>query len=152
MRHLTLLAALLVSASPVLAQVQPPRTIDMTTPLHNESGEPLKDANSNTTTHIGPDGKFVLDDPKCDKCPVLTVGRLVANALFNVPEKDAKPDELWARGALAERIRDDKAAALTADEIAKIEKLVAVGYPSPMIIMQVFPVLDPNAKPAALKP
>jgi hypothetical protein len=126
--------------SPAFAQTVPAHTINMTTVLADEHGKPLKDAN----------GQDVKADPTCEKCPPLTLGHAIANVLF-APDRDASGAELWGRGALATRIKDDKAATLTADEIAKIKTLLAKGYPAPVIIMQAYPLLDPNAKPSDVK-
>ncbi len=145
MRSLIFAAALVLLPIAALAQAasMPAHTVDMTTPLHDVDGKPLKDPAAHDP-----------DDPTCAKCPPLTVGDVVARALFNVPGSDdphakADPQKLWARGALAMRIQKDKTAVLTAPEIAMIEELVGRGYPSPLLIMQVFPLLDPAAKPAA---
>ena len=124
-----------------IAQVAPQRAIDMTAELHDEFGRAIKDPRDRAA-----------DDAKCDKCPPMTLGHFVSNILFNVPDSDdphAKPnaEKMWARGILAMKIRDDKAAVLTADQITDIKALVARGAPTPLFIMQVFPLLDPNAKP-----
>jgi hypothetical protein len=133
-------AASLSLISPAFSQVIPTRTIDMTTVLNDEHGKPLKDAG----------GQDLKADPTCEKCPLLTLGHAIANVLF-APDKDASGQELWGRGELASRIKDDKTATLTADEIAKIKTLLAKDYPAPVIIMQAYPLLDPNAKPVDVK-
>jgi hypothetical protein len=112
----------------------------MTAALHDETGKPLRDGAAATK-----------DDPNCEHCPAMTVGHLIAKAL-SVPDKDVPPDELWARGALAARLREDRAATLTNDEIGAIKKAVGKNFPSPVIIMQLWPVIDPTAKPAAVRP
>lgn len=130
---------LVLSFGPAFPAEAPSNVIDMTVPLHDERGETIKDA-----------GTRKAGDDACDKCLPLTRGRAIANALF-APDHDASGADLWSRGVLADRVRDDKAATLTADEVATIKKLLAKGYPSPVLIMQLYPVLDPNAKPGDVK-
>lgn len=79
--------------------------------------------------------------------PPLTLGRAVMHALFSAPpeERDVLPEEKWARAALAMQIRDDPAAELTAEQIAKIKRLLGRLYGG-LIIMRAFPLLDPNVK------
>jgi hypothetical protein len=76
----------------------------------------------------------------------MTVGRVLSSALF-LPEQGIAPAEAWARGVLAQRLMGDKAATLTADEVARIKPLVMKAYPSPLIAVQIYPLLDPNDKP-----
>ena len=152
MRFLTATAIVAMLASTAAsAQTAPVHTIDMTTPLHDADGAPLKDPSNNKATHLV-DGKPVLDDPTCDKCPVMTVGDLIVRALYNVNDSDdphAKQDgeKLWQRGILAAKLKGDKAAVLTTDQVKEIKELIAKGFPSPLLISQIFPLLNPNDKP-----
>lgn len=113
-------------------------TVDMTTVLRDENGHPAKDALDCT------DGK----------CPVLTLGRAASHALFaRLPEDEKDPaqgDHAWARGVLAQRIRDDKAAKLSAEEISVIKQRLGEAYGA-VIIMQAYPMIDPGAPVPALK-
>lgn len=138
-----IVSAALAAALPLaaLAQVMPARTIDMTTELHDEGGTPAKD--------VFNQGK---DDPLCLHCPSLTLGHAISHALFaTLPEeRDLSAEQKWARGALAMRIKDDKAATLTADEVAVIKRLLGKLY-GPIVVMQTYPILDPNAKAPEVK-
>jgi hypothetical protein len=117
------------------------RTIDMTVPLVDEIGRPAKDVLAREP-----------DDPTCAHCPVLTLGHAIAHALFaTLPgDKNESAEQKWARGVLADRVRDNKAAALSAEELALIKRDLAEAYGS-LVIMQTFPLLDPNAKPPTVK-
>jgi hypothetical protein len=116
------------------------RAVDMTAALHDEFGRDAKDMLEQAK-----------DDPDCARCPPLTLGRACAHALFaSFADEQAAPDQKWARAVLAMRIRDDKAAHLDADEIAVIKRLVGKAYGG-IVLMQIYPMLDPNAKPPAVK-
>ncbi len=126
-----------------LAQVAPARTVDMTTPIHDIDGGPFKDPSNKAD-----------DDPKCDKCPVMTVGEVIVRALYNANDSDnptIKQDgeKLWKRGILAMRIKGDKAAVLTTEEVAQIKNLITRAYPFPLLISQIFPLLNPNDQPSS---
>jgi hypothetical protein len=140
-----LLAVIVLIAASAVAFADSGYTVDMTTVLHDESGKPIKDPSENVATVPGG-----LVDPDCSKCPPLTLGAAVASALFML-DRDASGADLWTRGALATRVRTEKAATLTAAEVTLIEKLLAKRYPAPIIIMQAFPLLDPNSKPGEVK-
>jgi hypothetical protein len=147
------IAAFVLVASALITSVafaDPGYTIDMTTVLHEESGKPIKDPSDNTATVLGPDGKPALVDPDCSKCPPLTLGSVCAVAL-GAADPSASGTDLWARGALAARIKTDKAATLTAAEVTLLEKLLPKRFPVPIVIMQAFPLLDPNSKPGEVK-
>jgi hypothetical protein len=145
-----LFAVIVLIAASSVAFADSGYTVDMTTVLHDEGGKPIKDPSENAATVPGPDGKPTLVDPDCLKCPPLTLGAAVASALF-MPDRDASGAELWTRGTLATRVRTEKAATLTATEVTLIEKLLAKRYPAPIIIMQAYPLLDPNSKPGEVK-
>ena len=128
------LAALLCFL-PMIALADP-RPIDMTTPLVDEVGKPMKDP-----------FEASKDDPDCTKCAVLTLGHAVAHALF-FPEKGEtlSGDQKWARGVLAQRVRDAKDAELTSEEITVIKAALAKVFGG-IVLVQAYPLLDPNAKP-----
>lgn len=145
------LALAMLFLAPSIAYAQPApisRTIDMTAPLKDDHGKPMIDQ-----LEAVPDAK----DPAkadCSKCGPLTVGHAIAHALFADLPQERTPqgystvtaEQRWARGALADRIKDDPKATLSAKEVTVIEKVVGEAYGT-SIIMQVFPLLDPNAKP-----
>lgn len=110
-------------------------TIDMTAALLDENDKPI------------PDQAGIQRVEELAAAPALTLGRAVMHALFaTLPEeRDVSPEEKWARAALAMQIRDDPAAELTAEQIAKIKRLLGRIYGG-LIIMRAFPLLDPNAK------
>ena len=134
------LAAVLTVLSPISAFAASP--IDMTTPLHNLDGSVAKDTFQQQA-----------DDPKCERCGPLTLGQVVSYALFMPSDEDKglAPDQKFARGALAMRVRDAKNAELSAEEIAVIKKCIGRSF-SPLIIAETFPMLDPNAVPPKVAP
>jgi hypothetical protein len=133
---------MLAIASPAFGQPSPvplaaPGAIDMTVVLTDESGKPLPDA-------VGQDFK---DDPSCARCPTLTLGHAVAHALFaQLPGETVSGDQKWARGVLADKVRDAKAATLTAEEVVVIKRLIG-GLYSGSVVVKAYPLLDPNAQP-----
>ena len=131
-----LLLAMLIVAAPAMAQTKS-QPIDMTVVLHDDNGRALKDPMDATP-----------DDPKCAHCRDLTLGRAAAHALFGSypDERSLSGDDKWARGLLAGRIRDAKKAELSAEEVTLLKKLIAEMY-GPVVIVQAFPALDPNALP-----
>src|SRR5437764_299830 len=116
-----------------------PHTIDMTVVLRNEAGTPAIDEYDFIPTR---------ELPRCENCPPLTLGHAIAHALFaQFPdERDLSAEQKWARGALAMRARDAKDAALSAEEVAVVKRLLAKLY-GPIVVVQAFPLLDPNATP-----
>ena len=117
-----------------------PAGIDMTTVLADENGHPAKDVLDQAK-----------DDPDCAHCAVLTLGRACAHALFaSFPDEQITPDQKWARAVLAQRIRADKSAHLDADETAVIKQALGRAYGG-IVLLQAYPLLDPNAKPPAVK-
>jgi hypothetical protein len=129
------LFALIAMTSVAVAEVAP--TIDMTKVILDERHKPIKDALDRDPS-----------DVNCDKCPELTIGSAVAHALFYVEadEKDISSEQKWAWAALAERIRDNKAATLTNGQLNVIEKRLGKLYGG-IVLLRVMPVLDPNRKP-----
>jgi hypothetical protein len=159
MNHLIIAAALLL-ASPVLAQSVPPakdakadpfvqKTYDMTTPILGTDDVAMRDAFDN---------KDPKGDPNCDKCGPLTVGVVISQAEFGMPsdeEKKMAPTALasliYWRGALATRVRNDRAATLTSDELNDIKNNVArVFQPSPIVVYRILSFLVPGDRPTAM--
>lgn len=130
MNRRLVLAALLLALS--AAAPDGARTIDMTAVIVGTDGKPLLD-----TT------KQMPDDPKCDKCGSLTLGSVVAAALLadRKDEPSITAVEKAKRGVLALRLLDDKAATLTATQIADITRLLSV-WP-PLVVARALPLLDP---------
>jgi hypothetical protein len=133
--------AILLLASPAVAQPTPQpapaRTIDMTVPINDAKGYPLKDPADVTP-----------DDKACDKCAPLTLGHAIAHALNGSydDERGLGWEQRYGRGALALRVQDQKEATLTAPETAVIERLLGKLW-GPSVIVQAIPLLDPNMKP-----
>lgn len=124
----------LALSSSVFAEDVKQFKIDMTTPLRNENGTPMKNGEQATK-----------DDPACEKCETATLGYAVSHAL-NLPfrdESDLPGEQKWARSLLADRIKDSKTAVLSAPETALIEKLIGKAYPG-FVIKQIIPLIDPN--------
>lgn len=129
----------LASRQPELSQVVT-HPIDMTRVLMSD-GKPI------------PDSIFMSkDDPDCVHCPVLTLGHAAEHALFaGYPdERDLPGEQKWSRGVLGERIKDDRAATPTVDEISLIKKLMGKLY-GVAVVKEAYPLLDPNAAPPTLK-
>lgn len=138
---LRLAAALGLILLPLAAAAGGERTIDMTVALHDEFGRPAKDTLA-----------AAKDDPDCARCPPLTLGRACAHALFAAypDERELPADQKWARAVLAQRIENDKAARLDAEEIAAIKRLLGKAYGG-VVLLQAYPLLDPNATPPAVE-
>lgn len=121
-------------------EAKPRHTVDMTQVLLDDSGRPAPDLSVREE-----------DDPRCAKCPRLTLGRAVAQALFAAfPEDKDSAEQKWARAALADRIKADKAAALTVEEVAVIKRQLGKAFGG-VLLMQAYPALDPNAKTPEVK-
>ena len=155
MRRLMIAAALLLplaaqgqvlsGQSPVAsvptAKPAPPAGIDMTTVLHDENGKPGVDFF----------GRTLKPGETCPDCALLTLGRAAAHALMAQLAGDEKDfEQKWARAVLAERIKDDPHASLTAAETATIEKRLGEVYGG-LVLYQAFPLLDPNRQPPPVK-
>lgn len=138
---------LMLAATPAIAEDAAKRTIDMTHVMLDEQGKPAPDIMFKEPVSPGtPD-----PDPACSKCPRLTLGHAIAHALFaTFPQNPATPDQKWARAVLAERIKDDPHAALTAEEVTVIKKQMGEAYGG-ILLVQAFPMIDPNAKVPDIK-
>lgn len=132
MKRLTLIFALLV---PILSHAADANKIDMTTVLKLDDGQPIKDPSRRTE-----------DDKECAKCADLTIGHAIAIAL-NKPEPNLTVDQLYTRGALINRIRNNPDATISAEDATLIEHCLAtVGF-FPAVVVQIVSVIDPNFKP-----
>lgn len=134
MKIFYLTIALVVSAHIAFGADANQRTIDMTVPMHEEDGSVSKHLEHATK-----------DDTKCEKCEPITLGFVIAHAL-NLQfqdEQNLPGEQKWARSLLGERIKDDKAAVLSAPETALIERVVEKAYPG-YYIRQIIPLIDPN--------
>lgn len=145
MRNLFLIVALIL---PFAARgAEAPRTIDMTTIITDMHGRAIPDG-SQAIPLIGVDGKPVIGpdakpETDCSKCGPLTLGTVVASALFTDRKDEPYLPSLdkGKRGALALRIVDDKAVVLTATQVAEIIRLLGIW--SPLIVARALPLIDP---------
>lgn len=130
-----LILACWISVVPA-AWADAPPTIDMTVLIVDEQGHTMKYQ-----------GEASADDPDCKKCSQLTLGKAISFALNTSfqDERNMPGDQRWARSILADRIRSEKAANLTAKEVSTIETVVEKLY-SGQIIKQIVPRIDPNRK------
>lgn len=92
-----------------------------------------------------------VDAKVCKTSEPLTLGRAISIALLaSFPDDQSLTGDLkWARGELGMRIRGSNAVALDSEEISAVKKYVGKFY-GPAVIAQVFPLIDPNAKPPKL--
>lgn len=134
LRLYTIAGALLLASAMSASAV----TLDVTRPLKNEMGAPSRDC-----SEISPDGK------SCVSYIDVTIGYAIAHALFMQfdDERSLSGDQKWARGELAWRIQHAKQSIdLTAEDVVVIKRCVGKAYP-PLVVQQVFPLLDPTAQP-----
>lgn len=126
--------------------------INMTQIMLDDRGKPAPDLSAKEPLPRGPDGKEIVDpDPTCNKCPRLTLGNAVAQSLFaTFRDETVDPQQKWARAVLAQRIRNEQKATLTAEEIAVVKRQIGKAF-SGIILMQAYPLLDPNSKVPEVK-
>ena len=139
----TLIIALCLVSSMAFSETtkKQQRTVDMTVVLHDAHGQPFPDC-----IKLSDDGK------NCAKFQPLTLGAAIATALYDTyPNEQIDGKQKWARGILAQRIEFQKDAQLTAEEVSTIKELVGKAY-GVLVVMQVYPAIDPNDKPDTLKP
>jgi hypothetical protein len=136
MRAARTLACLLL-AFPAVARSAPPPPpppflIDMTTVLLGLLGKPL--VNPTLATK---------DDPDCARCD-LTLGAAIALSLCTDRQQDASEPALSKakRCALGMALETQKAAVLTAPQIADIES--RLGNWAPIVVTRIIPLIDPN--------
>ena len=117
--------------------------IDMTVVLTDERGQPMKNL-------------FGLDpsDPdvkaKIDAAPDLTLGHLLAHALFQsyTDEPHLSGGAKWARGVLGMKVMSESSVIFNSDELGVVKRLVerfGVG-----VIFCVMPVLFPDDLPGPI--
>jgi hypothetical protein len=135
-----LIIALSLLCSPAYAQDKP-RTVDMTTILHDDAGKPIDDQFTKSE-----------GDKDCSHCKPLTLGNAVAHALFFVggDEKDVTPEQKWSWATFADKVRNEKQAALTAAEADLVVKRLGKMYGG-IVLMRAIPLIDPNRKPPEIK-
>jgi hypothetical protein len=143
-RFVLLAAALLVRAClPAYAQKAPDvPPIKLDAVMLEENGKPAQDCDTPATATTPP-----------KDCVPLTLRRAAAHALFygRYPgEENLAGDIRWARGRLAERIRDEPNITLSVEEIAVVKKLMGRFY-SPLVVAQAYEILDPGAMPPAIQ-
>ena len=138
MKRFLLLVYLFSSISAHAAD--PARPIDMTQVLVDADGKPIVDP-----------FQMTKDDPECLKCGHLTLGRAIEHALFAALPDDKTPaEQKWARGVLAEKIKEDPHATLTAEELVVVKRVVGEVY-SARLLVAMYPLLDPAAVPPSVK-
>lgn len=145
---LVLVILLVVSQAAQAEDALPP--IDMSQPLVDLRGKPIPDANDRTTQEA-------KDDPDCMKCPQLTLGSAVFNALLAMTSKhDARTGEFvldapqrQAYVALAVSLQDAsqpsgyaKAVHLGTKPIERIKDAVGQFYPG-TLVYRILPMVDP---------
>jgi len=132
MKRLVLLLCLL--SSPALA-------VDLSIVLKSPGGLPMKDNFAEDLAGC------TRPSPESLSCkPDLTVGKVVFNSLiFLNPDDKATPQQKFKRGELARHVYNASEVTLTAEEITMIKDGVGKIY-SPLIVYDVFKVLDPASK------
>lgn len=142
--------ALAVTSAGGVAAAQPPTApatekatagaIDLTAPLHTETGAPMTEC-----------VKAAADGKGCDKSQVVTVGEAISHALFSTLPSDIGPrgeslvsgEVKWERGVLAEKVKGAKHITFSLAEATMIKKCVGELY-SPLLVAQLFPLIDPH--------
>jgi hypothetical protein len=118
-----------------------PRTVDMTVALKDERGAALTDC-----------AQYTADGKTCERMAPVTLGAAISHTLFAQfqDERDLSGDQRWARGELAMRIAHATTMQLTAEEVVTIKRCVGKAYP-PLVVVQIYPAIDPNAEPPKLQ-
>lgn len=152
MIRLFVVAALLLAAPTASFAQGAASTIDMTTVLKGEDGRPAKDALASKE-----DGAPCLSPATKERgasmeaCPSLTLGHAAQHALMiTLPDDKLTGEQKWSYGVLAERIKNNPHASLSAAEVTVIKKRLGEIYDA-AVLMQAYPLLDPNAKPPEVK-
>lgn len=107
--------------------------IDFTQPLKTFDGANM------TEVAVGPDGKPTT--------VVITLSRISCMALLGaaVNEPSADADEHLERFLLAQKIRDNKSAVLSSEEITRIKTRIARSYNNAILTGQAVAMLDEGA-------
>jgi hypothetical protein len=113
--------------------------IDMTVLLHDEHGRPI------------PDIVEMTDGQTPANCPSLTLGAAVAHALFaSYPDEQSLGwERKFARGSLAQSLRDNPEAEIESGDLTLIKTLLGKMY-GVAVIMAAIPLLDPAARPGKI--
>jgi len=116
-------------------------TVDMTAALLDQDGKPVEDQFTKPA-----------EDKDCSRCQPLTLGNAAAHALFFVSgdEREVTPEQKWSWAVLAEQIRSDPKAALTAAQADLIYRRLGKMYGG-LILLRAMPLIDPNRKPPEIK-
>jgi hypothetical protein len=133
---------LLVIATVLLCAVGPAANpVDMTAVLKDERGGELKDC-----------AQYAADNRTCERYVAVTLGAAIAHALFaQFPDElSLSGEQRWARGELATRIAKATTMQLAVEDIVIIKRCVGKAYP-PLVVAQIYPVIDPNAEPPKLQ-
>jgi hypothetical protein len=149
MYRLVFATALLASPLVAYAQKAPdpvPHTVDMTAYIRDAQGKSILDFMTRA------DADDAQKDPACTSCKPLTMGALLARALVGSYKGEETLDlgQRIARAVLAQRIKDQTAAALSADDVKALEHVLQEAQLSGDILVQIVPVIDPNYKVPAL--
>lgn len=103
-----------------------------------------------TEPNVKPGNKEKCDGR--DGGPCMTLGSVIFQSLLATynDEPGITGEEKFNRGRLAQKIQDQKAVDLTAEEVVLVKKLVGKLY-TPIIVVQAYGMLDPAAAPAPAK-
>lgn len=134
---LVLAAALPVAPAYGQAAAAAAGAVDMTMVLLDERGAPLTDMLQRSQ-----------EDPGCGHCGPLTLGRAIWNTLVSDYAEEHGLDGVvkYGRKKLGDQLLDAKAAPLSHNQVALIERLVGYRYP-PLIVAQVIKAIDPDFTP-----
>jgi hypothetical protein len=116
-------------------------TVDMTTPILDEEGVPIKDTFDRKA-----------GDDACAKCRDLTIGAAAAHALLIVgqDDRDVTVEQKWSWAFLAERLRHDKAAKIDNATGDLLYRRIGKMY-SGLVLLRIMPLLDPNKPVPAVR-
>lgn len=130
MRYIVILLSVWAGAA-FAAEV--PRKIDFTIPITDQDNEIITECSDN------PPPK---DDRDCKVRRPITLGIIAMRAL-SAPEQGLPADKALVRGQLALSVYKSSGSELTADEIKLIKDQIAAKFPSPLIVIRAFAILDP---------
>lgn len=152
MKSLLIVSTLLLSSPAIgVAQAKP---IDMTQPIVDDDGKPLKDVASHERMEVDKDGKQIDRDPYCDKCKDLTIGTVIYRALTIVDERKegtVLPEDKEAWHDLGKRILHAPAITLTPEETTVVkQRLDKAGY-SGLVTEEIKAAIDPTYEPPKIK-
>lgn len=155
MRFLVILMGLFSASATIAAAADAPK-IDLTTPIL-DAGKPM---------FMNAKGEVV--ETKCaSDCTAITMGWVIGQALMTkvcsvvpgaannpacTPEERAAendPLKMWGRQNFADALQHESTVTLGPQSIVELKNLIAARFPFPSIITQVFPAIDPTAKPEA---